>query len=436
MNNDAKVSIWGSVVGAVTWLDDREIGVFQYDPSFLESGVQLSPLMMPLREFPFEFPALPRNTFKGLPGLLADSLPDKFGNAVIDSWLAAQGRTASSFHPVERLCYIGSRGMGALEFEPAILGPPAESRRLEVAKLVELANRVLEERSRLGGVFQGDDDKLAIEDILRVGTSAGGARAKAILAWNPQTGEFRSGQVEVDEGFEHWLMKFDGVSNNRDKELADPQGYGKIEYAYYLMALEAGIDMNECRLHHEGGRSHFMTKRFDRTTKGGKRHMQSLGAMAHFDYNQPASYSYEQAIQVMKRLQLPREDLEQQALRAFFNVIARNQDDHVKNISFLMNRRGQWRLAPAFDVTYAYDPLGQWTSRHQMSLNGKRDEFSREDLVALAKLAGIKNSPTNAMIDRVVAAVEKWAEFASQANVSEEKIQQIEGAFRLDMRTK
>ena len=436
MNNDAKVSIWGSAVGAATWLDDREIGVFQYDPSFLESGIQLSPLMMPLREFPFEFPALPRNTFKGLPGLLADSLPDKFGNAVIDSWLAAQGRTASSFHPVERLCYIGSRGMGALEFEPAISGPPTESRRLEVAKLVELANRALDERSRLAGVFQGDDDKQAIEDILRVGTSAGGARAKAILAWNPQTGEFRSDQVEVDEGFEHWLMKFDGISNNRDKELADPQGYGKIEYAYYLMALEAGIEMSDCRLHHEGGRSHFMTRRFDRTTRGGKRHMQSLGAIAHYDYNQPASYSYEQAIQVMKRLELPREDLEQQVLRAFFNVIARNQDDHVKNISFLMNRRGQWRLAPAFDVTYAYDPLGQWTSRHQMSFNGKRDAFTRDDLIALAKIAGIKTSPTNAMIDRVVAAAEKWIEFAEQADVSEEKIQQINGVFRLDMRAK
>jgi serine/threonine-protein kinase HipA len=211
---------------------------------------------MPLAEFPYEFPALPRNTFKGLPGLLADSLPDKFGNAVIDAWLASQGRISSSFHPVERLCYIGSRGMGALEFEPAVSGPPASTSLVEVAKLVEQANRILDERAGLAGVFTGGDDLETIEDILRVGTSAGGAKAKAILAWNPETNEFRSGQVDVNTGFEHWIMKFDGVANNRDRELADPLGYGTIEYAYHLMARHAGIDMSPCRLHHEGNRSH------------------------------------------------------------------------------------------------------------------------------------------------------------------------------------
>ncbi len=360
MNNDARVVLWGSTIGAVTWLEDREVGVFQYAPDFLHSGIQLAPLMMPLGENPFEFPALARNTFKGLPGLLADSLPDKFGNAVIDAWLASQGRTATSFHPVERLCYVGVRGMGALEFEPATLGPPTSTSKIEVAKLVGLANQILDKRSALGGVFSGVDDKEVIEDILRVGTSAGGARAKAILAWNPGTNEFRSGQVDGGEGFEHWLMKFDGVSNNRDKELADPLGYGRIEYAYHLMAVESGISMTPCRLHDEGGRSHFMTKRFDRTSTGGKRHMQSLGAIAHFDYSQPASYSYEQAIQVMKRLGMPRADLDQQVLRAMFNIVGRNHDDHVKNIAFLMNRRGDWSLTPAFDVTYAWDPDGDW----------------------------------------------------------------------------
>ncbi len=430
MNNDAKVILWGNVVGAVTWLNDREVGVFQYHPDFLDSGIELSPLLMPLRDFPYEFPALPRNTFKGLPGLLADCLPDKYGNAIIDEWLASQDRTASSFHPVERLCYIGSRGMGALEFEPATMGAPGRTHQLEVARMVELANRILDQRKRLGGVFAGENDKAVLEDILRVGTSAGGARAKAILAWNRTTGEFRSGQVAIDDGFEHWLMKFDGVSNNRDKELADPKGYGKIEYAYSLMAGEAGIKMSECRLHNEGDRSHFMTKRFDRTAKGGKRHMQSLGAIAHYDYNQPASYSYEQAIQVMKRLKLPREDLEQQVLRAFFNVIARNQDDHVKNIAFLMNRRGEWALSPAFDVTYAYDPNGQWTGQHQMSVNGKRDAFSQDDLISLAKQAGIKKNAALGMLDRVLSAVGKWEDFAEQAKVPEKRIAQIRQVLR------
>ena len=433
MNNDARVILWGSVIGAVTWIEDREVGVFQYAPDFLSSGIQLAPLMMPLGEFPCEFPALPRNTFKGLPGLLADSLPDKFGNAVIDNWIASQGRTAASFHPVERLCYIGSRGMGALEFEPATLGPPISTSAVEIANLVTLANQILDERASLGGVFTGSDDRKVIEDILRVGTSAGGARAKAILAWNPKTNEFQSGQVDVKAGFEHWLMKFDGVSNNRDKELADPMGYGKIEYAYHLMAIEAGIKMAPCRLHHEGGRSHFMTKRFDRSTRGGKRHMQSLCAIAHYDFKQPAIYSYEQAIQVIRRLGLPREDLDQQVLRAIFNVVGRNHDDHVKNIAFLMNRQGKWRLSPAFDIAYAWDPRGEWTSRHQMSVNGKRDKFEREDFIALANLAGIKKARANKMVDRVIETVRRWPDFAEKAGVANARVTKIQASQRTNL---
>jgi len=433
MNNDARVILWGSVIGAVTWLEDREVGVFQYTPGYLDSGIQLAPLMMPLSEFPFEFPALARNTYKGLPGLLADSLPDRFGNAIIDEWLASQGRTASSFHPVERLCYIGSRGMGALEFEPSTLGPPTSKAAVEVAKLVNLANKILDKRAKLGGAFSGSDDREVIEDILRVGTSVGGARAKAILAWNPKTNEFRSGQVNPGSGFEHWLMKFDGVTNNRDKELADPLGYGKIEYAYHLMAAEAGIKMTECRLHHEGGRSHFMTRRFDRTTRGGKLHIQSLGAMAHYDYNQPASYSYEQAIQVIRRLGLPREDRDQQVLRAMFNVVGRNHDDHVKNIAFLMNRRGEWRLAPAFDMSYAWDPRGEWTSRHQMSINGKRDGFERDDLIAMASIAGIKKPWANEMLDRILDTVHRWPDFAEKARIPEERIVKVRDSQRMEL---
>lgn len=430
MNNDARVVLWGRVIGAVTWLEDRGIGVFQYAPDFLRSGIQLAPLMMPLSEFPYEFPALARNTFKGLPGLVADSLPDKYGHALIDAWLASQGRTAESFHPVERLCYVGSRGMGALEYQPATLEPPTSKRAVEVASLVELSNRILDERTRFGGVFKGDDDRETMNDILRVGTSAGGARAKGILAWNEKTNEFRSGQVDAGEGFEYWIMKFDGITSSSDTEVSTPKGYGKIEYAYHLLAVEAGIEMATCRLHHEGGRSHFMTKRFDRTANGRKLHMQSLGAMAHYDYMQPASYSYEQAIQVIRRLGLPRKDKDQQVLRAIFNVIGRNCDDHVKNIAFLMNRRGEWSLSPAFDLSYAWNPNGEWTSQHQMSINGKRDGFEREDLLALAKAADIKKSRAEQMIERVIDVFRRWPDFAGEAGVHDDQIKKIEAGHR------
>jgi serine/threonine-protein kinase HipA len=428
--SDAKVLLWESEIGAVSWVEDRQVAVFQYDPSFIRSGIQLSPLMMPLRELPYEFPALTKETFKGLPGLLADSLPDKFGNAVIDTWLASQGRTTSSFNSVERLCYIGSRGMGGLEYKPALRISHSKSDEIDVSKLVELSNKILDQRSSLESIFSGEDDRSAIEDILRVGTSAGGARAKAILAWNPKTNEFRSGQVKIPSGFEYWIMKFDGVSNNRDKELSDPQGYGMIEYAYYQLAVKAGIEMTECRLHHEGGRSHFMTKRFDRNADGTKIHMQSLCAIAHVDFNEPALYSYEQTIQTMKRLGLSQSDLEQQVLRAMFNVVGRNHDDHVKNIAFLMNRRGEWRLSPAFDVSYGYDPLGYWTSQHQMSINGKREFFVKQDIISFAKIAGIKNNRALDMLDRVITTMKSWPEVAGNIGIPEDRIRLIQAAHR------
>jgi serine/threonine-protein kinase HipA len=430
---NARVLLWGTLIGAVSWLEDRDLAVFQYAPDFVSSGIQLSPLVMPLSEYPYEFPALPRPTFWGLPGLLSDSLPDRFGNALIDAWLAAQGRTEASFNPVERLCYVGSRGMGGLEFEPAIFPPTSRLQEVEVARLVDLTNRVLDQRAGLDGFLAGTDHHTALEDILRVGTSAGGARAKAVLAWNPASGEFRSGQISCPGGFEYWILKFDGIRHNRDRELADPQGYGKIEYAYHLMAVRAGIEMTQCRLHHEGGRSHFMTKRFDRTADGGKLHMQSLGAMAHADYNRPASFSYEQALQTMKRLGLPQEDLEQQVLRAVFNVVGRNHDDHVKNIAFLMNRRGEWRLSPAFDMSYAYNPQGIWTGQHQMSLAGKRDGFTRGELRALAAIGGMKARRAEELLDRVTEAVRLWPEIAGEVGVPEDHIRPIQAAQRLSL---
>ena len=427
---NARVLLWGSEIGAVSWLDDREIGVFQYYPDFIRSQIQLAPLTMPLDNRTYSFPNLPRNTFKGLPGLLADSLPDKYGTEIVNAWLENQGRSPSSFNSVERLCYVGRRGMGALEFEPALLKSPDKYNTIEVEKLAELASRILNRRQSIGGILTGSDDRKALEDIIRVGTSAGGARAKAILAWNPISNEFKSGQVMVEPGFEYWILKFDGIESFRDSELGNPKGYGKIEYAYYLMAKDIGIDMMDCRIHEEGGRSHFMTKRFDRDDNGRKVHMQSLGAIAHFDFNKQGVYSYEQAINVIKRLNLPRKDLMQQVYRAMFNIIGRNQDDHVKNISFLMNRRGNWRLSPAFDMSYAYNESGLWTNRHQMSLNNKRDKFERKDLIDFAGFAGIKSKQANEMLDSVIEIFSKWREFAEKAKMDEESVNTIQANLK------
>jgi len=433
VTDTARVILWGSDIGAVTWLPERGIGVFQYTPEFSRSGIAVAPLMMPLTDAPYEFPSLSRETFRGLPGLLSDSLPDKFGSVLINAWLSRRGREPGSFTPVERLCYTGTRGMGALEFRPLMNGAPSASRRVDIGALVELANRVLDDRIALEGKFTGVDDQKAIEDILRVGTSAGGARAKAVLAWNPKTREFRSGQAPADEGFGHWLMKFDGVQGNRDREVADPQGFGRLEYAYYLMAREAGIEMEACRLHEEGGRAHFMTKRFDRTAAGQKLHMQSLGALMHYDFNIAGAYAYEQALQAIRRLGLPMSDIEQQVRRAFFNVVARNQDDHVKNIAFLMDRKGAWRLSPAFDMAYSYNPSGAWTGQHQMSLNGKRDGFEAEDLVAFAGVGGVKRAKARSILSDVSAAVGAWRRFAKDAGVPDTDTDRVGRAQRREL---
>ncbi|MDE0244638.1 MAG: type II toxin-antitoxin system HipA family toxin [Gammaproteobacteria bacterium] len=426
---DASVQLWGRRIGAVSWDAGRALGVFQHDPVFAAAGIELAPFVMPAREAPYEFPALGRDAFKGLPGLLADALPDDFGNRLIDVWLATTGRLMEDFSPVDRLCYIGSRGMGALEFEPAIARGGKDGE-VEVAELVDLANRVLKSRAQLQGALDGVDDHAALEDILTVGTSAGGARAKALLAWNPQIGEFRSGQVETKKGFEHWILKFDGVSNNRDRELADPQGYGKIEYAYHRMAQDAGIVMSECHLYHEGGRSHFMTRRFDRDAQGRKIHMQSLGALRHFDYHQPGAYAYEQAMETIRRLGLGMAAVEQQFRRTVFNIAARNQDDHVKNISFLMTPDGKWMLSPAYDVAYSYNPGGAWTGKHQMSVVGKQDSFERSDLLQFAHSSGIRRVAASRMTNDVIAAVANWPRHAREAGVPQNDIRRIGATHR------
>jgi len=413
----AEVRLWGRRIGAVSLEEEGAAASFQYDPAFLASGIELAPIMMPLSRRVYRFPSLPEVSFHGLPGLLADSLPDRFGKALIDAWLATQGRKPESFNSIERLCYIGVRGMGALEFAPTVGPPQRRSTRLKVDELVRLASEVLTHRATLQVSFAPGRRHDGLEEILRVGTSAGGARAKAIIAWNRKTNEVRSGQVKAPAGFDYWLLKFDGVSANKDKELEDPKGYTVVEYAYALMAADAGIDMSECRLLEEGGRRHFMTRRFDRTSDGGKWHMQSLAALAHFDFNAAGAYSYEQAFDVIKRLGLPMRAREQQFRRMIFNVVARNQDDHVKNIAFLMDKAGDWSLSPAFDVTYAYNPAGLWTNRHQMTINGKTEDFTREDFGAVAKVVGLKRGRAEAILAEVLNTVKEWPRYARAAGV-------------------
>jgi serine/threonine-protein kinase HipA len=431
MSTTAEVKLWGRTIGAVSLESGATHAAFQYTPEFAASGIEVAPIVMPLSNRIYTFPALALNTFHGLPGLLADSLPDKFGNALIDAWLATQGRTPQSFNAVERLCYTGARGMGALEFAPA-QGPAfRQSTKIEIDALVKLASDVLSARGQLHTDFATPDHVGPLKDILRVGTSAGGARAKAVIAWNRQTNEVRSGQIAADTDFEYWLLKFDGVVGNKDKELDDPQGYGAIEYAYALMAQTAGINMSECRLLEENGRRHFMTKRFDRLQGGEKLHMQSLGALAHFDFNFAGAYAYEQALLAIRELGLPMRDIEQQFRRMVFNVMARNQDDHVKNIAFLMDKSGAWSLSPAYDVAYSYNPGGAWTSRHQMSINGKRDGFTREDFRACAKSIAMKRSRAEAIVEEVREVVSQWQAYAEKAQVTAAWTAQIQSHLRL-----
>jgi|FLOH01.1.fsa_nt_gi serine/threonine-protein kinase HipA len=429
----ASVNLWGRRIGAILWEDEARIGRFEYDPAFVPSGIELAPLMMPLAARDYSFPALNRDTFHGLPGMLADVLPDRYGNALIDAWLVSEGRNPGSFNPVERLCYTGSRGIGALEFQPTLGDAERTSNPLDVAALVDLAGQILSDRQSFATSLQQGEEGHAIRDILRVGTSAGGARAKAVIAWNPTSGEIRSGDADHKSGFSHWLLKFDGVSNNRDRELAMPKGYGRIEYAYYKMAVAAGVDMMESRLLHENDRSHFVTKRFDRNDQGEKLHQQSLCAIAHYDFNMAGAYSYEQAMLVMRQLHLPMAAIEQQFRRAVFNILARNQDDHVKNIAFLMDKRGQWSLSPAFDMTYNYNPDGLWTGRHQMSLNGKRAAFQLADFSACGATLSLQRGRAVEIVEQVRSAVAMWPSFAATAGVLESTAKQIAATHRLEM---
>lgn len=401
----ADVYLWGHNVGTVLWDESRACAHFEYAPEFIRGGLEVAPLMMPLARKVYSFPDRDgTKTFLGLPGMLAEALPDAFGRALLDNWLAAQGRQDAN--PVERLCFQGQRSMGALEFVPSMERVLNTEQIIEVDSLVLAAREALQNKEAFVTNLSHSDE--ALLDIIRVGTSAGGQRAKAVIAYNDATGEVRSGQTIAPEGFDYWLIKLDGVTN---KELGDQEHWGEVEYVHSLIAKAAGIRMTECRLFRETGRAHFMTKRFDRVN-GEKIHMQTLCGLAHYDFNRLHMFSYEQAFAVMRQLHLPYSDAEEFYRRMVFNVVARNQDDHTKNISFLMDRQGVWHLSPAYDMSWAYNPAGGWTATHQMSINNKWDNITREDLLSVAYDMNIKHAP--AIIDQVVAAVQQWPQLAKE----------------------
>ena len=420
----AKVNMFGMPVGTFRWDERYEVARFEYDSSFVGRGLEPSPLMMPVREGRiYSFGDLDKETFKGLPGMLADSLPDTYGRALFDKWLALTGRTSSN--PIETLCFLGKRCMGALEFEPAMDITYDKNAKFEIDSLVNVASEALSQKSSFG-VNLNDDKKTAIAEILRLGTSAGGQRAKAIIAYNKTTGEVRSGQVAAPAGFDYYLIKLDGVSTTAG--FKETGNHGRLEYSFYKLAKACGIEMTECSLIEENGRAHFLTKRFDRKN-GNKIHMQTLCGIAHFDYRLHRAYSYEQAFNVMRALRLPYSEAREMFRRMVFNVVVRNQDDHTKNISFLMDESGKWRLSPAYDMGYAYNPNGRWTATHQMSINGKFDEITREDLLVFAQQNNIKEAAD--IIDETCEVVSHWPETANDCGVRQEIIDAIYPHFQL-----
>ncbi|MFF7109998.1 type II toxin-antitoxin system HipA family toxin [Pseudomonas sichuanensis] len=426
----AQIYLWDVYVGALNWNPQTQVGEFEYTPEFVRTGLEISPVHMPLRaDYVYVFQGLDRETFKGLPSILADSLPDDFGNALIDAWLAQQGRSKATFTPVERLLYQGERGMGALEYRPALATERDKAESIQIDALVRLASEVLSDRESIAERLNAHDpsvDDAALQHLIHIGTSAGGARAKAVIAIDAQ-GEIRSGQVTAPPGFEYWLLKFDVAKDS--KLLADSQGYGRIEYAYHLMAKAAGISMTECRLLEEGGRAHFMTKRFDRTAEGEKIHMATLCALDHADFRKPGQYSYAEAFGVMRALRISRDGAEEFYRRMVFNLVARNQDDHTKNTAFMMDTDGTWYLTPAYDVSYSYLPGSFWVDTHQMTVNGKRDDFTLDDLLSVA--SQVRGMDARRIIKEVCEAVAQWPRFAREAGVPATASERIGEAHRL-----
>ena len=415
MNTTAEVYLWGTRVGIIHQDLDKPYASFEYDGDFLKSGIEISPIMMPLSNIVYEFPLLSGEPFFGMPGLVVDSLPDTFGNKVIEQWLVTQRKSIKDFTAIDRLCYMGKRGMGALEYVPASSEISDINENINVSEMVKFASNVLNQRE---SITLNAEEALTYSQLVRVGSSAGGARAKALIAWNEKTNEIKSGQLNLDKDYDYWLMKFDNVSKNGDHGLEDVPEYTLIEYAYYKMALDAGIQMNECRIYSNAGENHFMTKRFDRVD-GKKIHMQSLGAIAHISYKEPRLCSYEMAAGYMREMKLPMIDIEQFFSRMVFNCVAVNQDDHVKNISFLMDRRGKWRSSPAYDVTYSYDVTNKWLSAHQMTINGKKSDINLTDLLEVGGKMGLKKKKCMDIISKISLVVSNFEKYANEANIRE-----------------
>lgn len=422
----ARVNLYGQPVGTFRWDNNRQLAHFEYAESFIGKGLEPSPILMPVRQGRiYSFSDIGRETFKGLPGMLADSLPDTYGRALFDRWLALTGR--SSGNAVETLCFLGKRCMGALEFEPAMDAPYSPDVRIELDSLVEVTSEALSEKEEFGANLE-EDKKAAIAEIVRLGTSAGGQRAKAIIAYNPLTGEVRSGQIEAPEGFDYYLIKLDGVT--AEAGFRETQNFGRLEYSFYRLVKECGIKMSDCSLIEENERAHFLTKRFDRQD-GKKIHMQTLCGIAHYDYRNPRSYSYEQAFNVMRALRLPYSQAQEMYRRLVFNVVIRNQDDHTKNISFLMDRQGKWTLSPAYDMGFAYNPKGGWTAQHQMSINGKFDDITRQDLLEFARRNNIKEAAE--IIDRIAEVSSRWPLLARECEVPQPMIEAIMPNLKLSI---
>ena len=412
----AIIKLWGTVIGYISMERAERYARFEFDPAFVEFGIELAPLHMPLRKrHIYQFQDLHPRSFHGLPGMIADSLPDKYGNKLIDVWLARTGRHPAEFNAVERLCYTGTRGMGALEFEPSIGDETAKDKRLEISDLIDLASMAFADREILNTRFTAGKEARVLLDILSVGTSAGGARAKAVIAYNPKTREVRSGQLNLSPKFEHWLIKFDGIALNGDWGVADPAGYGLLEYSYHLMAKACNIDMMESRIFSENGRNHFMTRRFDRDVKGGKKFVQTLAAVAHFDYYESGAYSYEQLFMTMRQLGMSQSAIEEQFRRVIFNLVGCNQDDHVKNFSFMMDRKGNWDITPAYDLCHAEG--SDFTKSHQLRINGKTSNFTLEDLKHLAKYARLPRNREKIVLEQTVDLFSTWHKTAIELDV-------------------
>ena len=425
MIQTAYVNIWNQRVGAVAWDEQNGTASFEYAPEFVQTGLELSPIIMPAEASRIYRFVDHRNTstFKGLPGLLADVLPDKYGNTLINQWLVKNNRPANSINPVETLCFIGQRAMGALEFEPAIPKDKGQSIRLEMNELIDITSKILSGRQEFLTNLQPEQEK-SLQTILKIGTSAGGARAKALIAFNKETQEIRSGQANVPRGFEHYLIKFDGIE---DEQFGTSKGYGRVEMAYYKMAVDAGIEMMESELLVENGRAHFMTKRFDRLNGANKVHVQSFCALRHYDFNDISLYAYEDLFETMRLLVLPYPQAEQLYRRMVFNVIAKNCDDHTKNFAFTMDQSGEWSLSPAFDVCYAYRPSSSWVSQHCLSVNSKRKNIEKADLLEVARKMNIKNA--NEIIDQIDQVISRWKDYANDQKVDPELRDTIQGTF-------